>query len=177
MRAIEEIELGASVDENIDSLRADKKFSKGHIIGCFYGTLVYSDISQEDETGEIYGKGLLGTSVQRFRRTSMSFQIPETTDLSSKDFLQTGLEGQSNQLTAVFIVPASFSVFSCMRLVTMAKSRKTSSKETSSADAVHANAFIERKRFPIKRKHHLKGDRCFHGYRKGGSNCRTGDNC
>ena len=133
----------------------EKAFKKGDVLGTYYGTLVYGNISSNDSTEDNmrrrYGVGIFITSVEPFSRSAVSFRISG----ASKDFSRTNLDSGKTTME-VFVVPASFSVFSHMHVILIGTDSKRKRQATvSNRPATFANISIQGKRKSVRNRYHL----------------------
>lgn len=79
---------------------ASRTFQKDDIIGAYYGTLVYHDLSSRQHTRKVYGDGVLKVDVARFSKYALQLRV------QGKRF--EGVKERICGAKAVCIVPASF---------------------------------------------------------------------
>jgi len=109
---------------------------KAHtLVGFFYGTLVYSDLGEAEQTTLTYGHGHLGTTKQRF--LDYALRVGEITH---KDPLNP--EKHSTR-KPVFIVPAPFS---CMGFLNSPDYRNGDSEKSLSSNTRTANVYIKQRK-------------------------------
>lgn len=79
---------------------AIRSFGPGDVIGPFYGTLVYHNLLNRGDSRKTYGRGILGVTVDRFKRFAIQVRVEGKHFRKIRDLM----DGQK----AVSIVPARF---------------------------------------------------------------------